>query len=1387
MILYNSFYRQYGIRKEADLKGGGEFHPILSLELPKESVLHYFPNGQDDIGPTFGEPIIENHTGYFSIEHYYELKYELGNPKDDPTHLPSVHSKDYKKKFRKIKESRNMERSLRDPKALGILNYAPLVSTKRYVETRYSQYHMWYNAVNSGLDYMLDNVVKYDRHHFLEIEMPKVLPTVRMMVRYNSTTHESSEKLLRVFSNTANLLLTEIFKFIGPRRKESKFSKLSNIHLERLNLIFRDGDRWITLNLGKYLEMMNVAFTDDGFIDEDGKRTEQKFFFKLLLNMVNSRGGVALDDEVLDDDKDEEELKEIEDKYETEDLDVIDNEIKEYEELVVKRITDEIADVEESANEILAEVDPIEAIDDKLLEMVTEGSTSKATYDRLLRLKGEFLNSRSLSKVPLKEYIEVPDTLADITPEQRKINANIDAVVDDSLMENVNKTIEKRYVTEVLSRNITSTMVNGLFASGHVVSDISRERVIDAYNDYEVYKLKVNELNGGSTTLNIEVPKVQDNGTFQANGVTYRMKKQRGDLPIRKTTPAQVALTSYAAKLFINRSERSVSNQDKWVLNKVSQAYMNKDGTIANLEYGDVHYIDLELPRLLSSLSNDFIKITLTDGTVLHFDYKTALDLFDEKEQKLIKREGLFALGDNGKTKYVVDTLHNVYQIKDNKFINTDKTLYDLLGLDITKMPVDHVEMSLYGKATPLAFILLYKLGIDKLLKVLDVNKRIVPVGSQLNKQPDEYVIRLKDVNMIFSRSDYKAQLVLGGLLRYHRSIKKHTYADLNKKDHIMTIFEENGKRIGFMRELEVIYEMFVDPITKEVLKRMGEPTDILGLFIRSVELLTNDKYVEETNPDMMVDRGYERIAGAIYSEFVKAVRAKRSRGIAEDNKISINPKAVWQNIVQDSSVAQIEEINPIEAVKEAEAVTFLGNGGRSKESMVKRTRRFFDSDLGLTGESSVDSGAVGINFYQVHNPDVKDIYGLRDKKPLDEMKGGNLMSTTGVFFPGTDTDEGKRTTFTSIQVKHSVAIEGAIVPPIRTMADVTLAHRVSDLWAAPAEEDVRVTEVNDKIITVVNKDGYSKSYELGRRYGTVPGHNLPYNIKTDLSVGDRVKTGEIICYNESFFEPEPLAKGQVSTKIFTMAKVALIEVAETDEDACVIGPKLMEKLITSQTEKRYVRVKFNNILGDIASIGDHVDSDSVLLTIEDESVGLISGDDRISSNNKDLLMNLSKNAPKAKHAGVVEKIEVFYNGSKEDMSPELKALADKSDRLLSKVSKKTKGVAITGVVDGSVKIDKNNVAPDEAVLVFYLTERLTAGYGDKVVWGNQLKSVVSGVLVGTNKTANTYEEIDAFISYMSSNNRNITSPETYLVVGTITAAIGKQTAEEYLDAIKKG
>lgn len=286
----------------------------------------------------------------------------------------------------------------------------------------------------------------------------------------------------------------------------------------------------------------------------------------------------------------------------------------------------------------------------------------------------------------------------------------------------------------------------------------------------------------------------------------------------------------------------------------------------------------------------------------------------------------------------------------------------------------------------------------------------------------------------------------------------------------------------------------------------------------------------------------------------------------------------------------------------------------------------------------------------------------------------------------------------------------------------------------------------------------------------------MPHTLVTNFSVGDKFKVGDVITYNSGFFTPDPLDPKQVLMKGGVLAKTAILEKAHTFEDASVVSETFAARMGTQTTKVRTITVRFDQTIRNLVQVGSEVDIETVLCTIEDS---VTASNDLFDGDSLDTLKLMSTNTPSAKAVGKIDKIEVFYHGDIEDMSDSLQDIAKQSDKIRMRKLRGLGKTPTTGSIDGTVRIDKDPLDVDTMAIRIYITGDISCSVGDKVVFANQMKSIISDVMTGTNKTESG-EDIDALFSYVSINNRIVLSPELIGTTTTLLKLMSKRVAESY-------
>lgn len=322
-----------------------------------------------------------------------------------------------------------------------------------------------------------------------------------------------------------------------------------------------------------------------------------------------------------------------------------------------------------------------------------------------------------------------------------------------------------------------------------------------------------------------------------------------------------------------------------------------------------------------------------------------------------------------------------------------------------------------------------------------------------------------------------------------------------------------------------------------------------------------------------------------------------------------------------------------------------------------------------------------------------------------------------------------KRIVFTGVQHAQTIHAKGYQVTPLRTGYESMLAQRTGDKFANSALEDGIVTKVTKTAITVKYKDDTIKSFPLGRIHGSASGNNYPFDMLTNLKVNDKFTKGDTITYNESFFKQDRYTPGQVNWKAGVIGRIAFIDNIDTLEDGSVISPRLAKELETEVTEIRLLTFGFDQVVTELVKPGDLVDLDTPLCIIQDPEVAAMDTDGSAS----ETLKRLSSNIPRAKFVGRVSKIECFYHGDYEDMSESTLEIVKAFDNALAKECRELGKAVVNGRDTGSLNIAGSKLDPFHVALRVYIDRDLTCETGDKLVYFNQMKTVISNVMTGEN------------------------------------------------------
>lgn len=666
--------------------------------------------------------------------------------------------------------------------------------------------------------------------------------------------------------------------------------------------------------------------------------------------------------------------------------------------------------LEEVEDDVDQKVELVPGVPNALIEkIVTNGESGKLTPSQQRRLVTIAQNYDELDNPFGEGSIK---EVSEITPEKISFEPKFKSRVSEKIApahatNSSADSLFRDYIKNGVMEADTLNMLKSFQKAGVIVQDIQVEEKLDALNDSKTLKIKNVPVNGKASTWAIDLPVFREDGSFLADGVQYQMDTQKISTPISKTAPHRVALTSYYGKIFIARNTLVKHDYGAWLVRNINRIIEdNEDKRISQVRYGsNMAPIDLMLPRTYTTLMTQISQFK-SKSITFNFEFEKRNEVFGEKNVKRFGKKGAIIVGKDKTHLYVLNRDDTVFKT-DGKNQEDIGHFTEVIGGGWPPLPIQFSEIpKLKGKRISIGLVLGYFMGLAKLLKKLKVKYRSEPANIRSTAKGDEREFIFADERLIY-KGDATAMLIINGFVMVKDQIKNFKLSDMNKRQAYGPILKSIGLEKYQVTELNLIDDLFVDPITEEILVDMKEPTTFQDLCIRSTELVVTDEHYRETDPKLSVrERRLERVPGFIYSTLVKAVREQRNKPNPSIHPVYIGQREVWSSIAQDNTTQLIKELNPIHTLKQIEAVSLSGEGGRGAKTLVKKSRAFDPNDVGRYSEATPDSGKVGIRTFTPPNPKIKNLRGMHGEFDFEKDGSTSVLSTTGLLLPASHHDD---------------------------------------------------------------------------------------------------------------------------------------------------------------------------------------------------------------------------------------------------------------------------------------------------------------------------------------------------------------------------------------------
>jgi hypothetical protein len=533
MVLYPRYFRQHGCRLIQHLQAP-VINTVDSLDLPKESVMHYLPENSILKGIPSDHWAVKQAERLAMVYHVEALAETAteGNPKRLPV-MTNLIIRDYHRQNRKLKPVIDLERNIRDPKTPLVINYALLDELYRYTQSLYSHYYKQRNILDTFWTTLNEFTTKVPgRQHFFEIELPTPIPS---LASFRFAESKLTLKLLEEFSTPEHLLILDLWHWLGINQATSSVAKVLPEAWPLCNVIIKHEQHWVWLNLGVLATWrMSIEGNETG-ISPDAL---QKRFLRVLISLFESSTPTELAPETtttkpvettplseLEVNKPQAETKaEIQTVLQDTPTDtLLEEELDSLRNASLQKADAEFKD---------PFIDTEETLESGILQraekLAEAGFLSAAEYKRYEKiavaykdLKDPYTGRGSL----VEATIVTPEDVAIKEPTLLQDNV---AIIDKSMLQSSLQHFDSRYVNNVFKKDVLGCVLN-LQKAGIAITDYQVESIEDVANAYEIHTVKLTPVAGKSTTIRFKLPTIQPDGTFTANTIKYRARRQRVD------------------------------------------------------------------------------------------------------------------------------------------------------------------------------------------------------------------------------------------------------------------------------------------------------------------------------------------------------------------------------------------------------------------------------------------------------------------------------------------------------------------------------------------------------------------------------------------------------------------------------------------------------------------------------------------------------------------------------------------------------------------------------------------------------------------------------------------------------------------------------------------
>ena len=1004
---------------------------------------------------------------------------------------------------------------------------------------------------------------------------------------------------------------------------------------------------------------------------------------------------------------------------------------------------------------------------------------------------------------------------SDNNPDIFKVQVpDIDSRIERSRL----SSFDEEYNTKQAQKDLTAVL-SGFSSSDYLPITVDDVQIVDSsddFNEKQTLSVRYKTDDGKHLSFQLDIPSIVDKRYFYLGGNKKVITKQLTRLPIVKTKSDRVEITSKYNKKNIERSSNKLNRRNEYLL-KTLKKYKNSN--ILSIEYGDngatnskrEYTNDFEFEEFANSVSRI---ITPTYDMIFNREVSAeiinTLDLPEEFINEYRTPIGFRKKADDYTTIIFIENT-KVYEfdiskkelteVGDNMFeFIAEKTLNVNLGDNTPSVGKSFV----YSKAKfltvtfPVFVIVGAMNGLKNVLQRYNVKHFFS--DTRIKGDINNVEVKFKD-KYLYYEDTIRNTLLLNALYLLDTD---QFNADEFDGDNPYTCFfiKSFGPSVGVYTKntLRINLNAEIDPITKEVLKDLKLPTNIVDLLLYANTLLVGNSYRPQNDIRNFRVRSNEVVYAMMYKIIADAyINYQRHRMNGNPRNMSVNKNSLISQLMQLPTVNDHSTLNPVLEMENIASCTGKGFRGINMNRAYTLELRAYDDSMNgiISGNATPYSGSAGITRSLSYDTNINSVRGYIPNVDPNTLSATNMLSPTELLASYTSAGaDSPRQAMQVAQTKHTLPVLKTSKQLIGSGMNKTMAFMISDDFCFKAKKDgkIKLIDLVNKLVLLDYSDGTRDAIDLSSKFDK--NSNMGFYIRQDFKLvykqGESFKKGDVIAYNESYFS----GKGKnIDYRPGTLAKVAIASGDFSFEDSTLVSESLSHKCGSYINMPKAVSLGKNAVIHNIVNIGDNIVTNDHLLDFtmsfnDSETTDFIQA--LQAQIGMDAFDEITHESVNAKYTGRVSNIEIYYNCPFEELSSSLQDLITKYRKDIEKRKNVLGDIHATGVhIPPLTQISAPKIGKTEfdkeggVIIIFYIEYFDELAEGDKITYSTALKGVVSKRTKIEESPITEYrpeEHVEAILTPTGIISRMTSDIYSMLFGNKVLVELGKQIREIWED-----